>query len=83
MNVKLDDGDGLTIDPVPLEIWLSPEFQNAFLALHSEALGTLQKFPFKILHYLAADQSILVKAKSLKEMMAVLIKYVILVFCAV
>jgi len=60
-----------------------PEFQNAFLALCSEDLGTLQKFPFKTLHYLAADQSILVKAKSLEEIMAILTKYVILIFCAV
>ena len=83
MNVKLDDGDGLTMDPVPSEIRSSLEFQNAFLALRSEALGTLRKFPFKTLRYLAADQSILVKAKSLEEIMAVLTKYVILVFCAV
>lgn len=83
MNVKLDDGDGLTIDPVPSEIRSSLEFQNAFLALRSEALGTLRKFPFRTLRYLAADQNILVKAKSLEEIMAVLTKYVILVCCAV
>ncbi len=83
MNVKFDDGDGLTVDPVPLEIRSSLEFQNAFLALRSEALGTLQKFPFKTLRYLAADQSILVKAKSLEEIMTVLAKYVSLVFCAI
>jgi len=83
MDVKFDDGDGLTVDPVPSEIRSSLEFQNAFLALRSEALGTLQKFPFKTLRYLAADQSILVKAKSLAEIMTVLTKYVSLVFCAV
>jgi hypothetical protein len=83
MDVKFDDGDGLTVDPVPSEIRSSLEFQNAFLALRSEALGMLQKFPFKTLRYLAADQSILVKAKSLAEIMTVLTKYVSLVFCAV
>jgi len=83
MNVKFDDGDGRTVDPVPSEIRSSPEFQNAFLALRSGALGTLRKFPFKTLRYLAADQSILVKAKSLEEIMAVFTKYVILVFCAI
>jgi hypothetical protein len=83
MDVKFDDGVGLTVDPVPSEIRSSLEFQNAFLSLRSEALGTLQKFPFKILRYLAADQSILVKAKSLKEIMTVLAKYVSLVFCAI
>ena len=83
MNIKFDNGDSLTVDPVPSEIRSSLEFQNAFLALHSEALGTLQKFPFKTLCYLAADQSILVKAKSLKEIMAVLAKYVSLVSCTV
>ncbi len=83
MNIKFDDGDGLTVDPVPSEIQSSLEFQNAFLALRSEALGMLQKFPFKTLRYLATNQSILVKAKSLKEIMAVLAKYVSLVSCTV
>jgi hypothetical protein len=77
MDVRLEDGDGLTTDPVPMAIRSSHDFQKAFLALRSETLKTLGSFKAMMLHHLALDQGIQVKGKQYKYLMAVLTKYVI------
>ena len=79
MDTQLQDGDGLTTDPMPSEIQLSPNFQKAFHALCTGTLETLRKFNAGMLHHLAVDQGILVKGRKKKVLMAVLTQYVSLI----
>jgi hypothetical protein len=83
MDVRLEDGNGLTTDPVPPEIRSSYDFQKAFLALRSETLKTLGTFKATTLHHLALDQGIRVKGKQHQYLMALLTKYVIPLVCIV
>jgi hypothetical protein len=83
MDVQLEDGNGLTTDPVPPEIRSSHDFQRAFLALRSETLKTLGGFKATTLHHLALDQGVRVKGRQHEYLMGVLTKYVILLFCIV
>jgi hypothetical protein len=85
MDVEIEDGDGLTTDPISSEIRSSPAFQKAFLALRTGTLETLQSFKAATLYHLATDQGIRVKGRKHEHLMTVLIKYVGLTFrfCAV
>jgi hypothetical protein len=76
MDVKIEDGDGLSSDPISSEIRSSPEFQNAFRILRSGSLECLRRCKAGILRYLAVDQGIPVKGRKYEQLMAVLIKYV-------
>ncbi len=76
MDVEIEDGDGLTTDPVSLEMRLSPNFQKAFLALRTGSLETLRSFKATTLYHLATDQGIRVKGRKYEHLMTVLAKYV-------
>ena len=80
MDVDIEDGDGLTTDPVSLEMRLSPDFQKAFLALRTGTLETLRSFKAGTLYHLATDQGIRVKGRKHERLMTVLTKYVGLIF---
>ena len=82
MDVDIEDGEGLTTDPVSLEMRLSPDFQKAFIALCTGTLKTLQSFKAATLYHLATDQGIRVKGRKHRHLMTVLTKYVGLI-CAV
>ena len=81
MDVKIEDGDGLSSDPIPSEIRSSPEFQNAFRTLRTGTLENLRRYKAGILRYLAVDQGIPVKGRKHEQLMAVLTKYVMPVSC--
>jgi hypothetical protein len=83
MDVKFEDGDGLTSDPVSPEIRSSPQFQNAFLTLRTGTLEKLQAIKATTLYHLAVDCNIRVKGKKHVNLMNVLTKYVILIRCTV
>ena len=76
MDSKIEDGDGLTTDPVPLEIRSSPYFEQAFLALRTKSLEALKTHKTGILRYLAADQSISAKGKTHEQLMTAFARYV-------
>lgn len=76
MDSKIEDGDGLTFDPIPLEIRSSPFFEQAFLALRTRSLETLRSHKTGILRYLATDQSISAKGKTHEQLMAAFTRYV-------
>jgi hypothetical protein len=76
MDSKMGDGDGLTSDPIPVEIRSSPYFEQAFFALRTGSLAELRSFPTKILRYLAADQSIAAKVKTHEQLLAIFTRYV-------
>jgi len=78
MDVKIEDGDGLSSDPISPEIRSSPEFQNAFRTLRTGTLENLRSCKAGILRYLAVDQGIPVKGRKHERLMAVLTKYVML-----
>jgi hypothetical protein len=79
MDVEIEDGDGITTDPVSSEIRSSPDFQNAFLALRTGTLETLRGFKAATLYYLATDQGIRVKGRKHEHLMTVLTKCVSLI----
>ena len=79
MNIEIEDGDGLTTDPVSSEIRSSPNFQKAFIALRTGTLETLRSFKAATLYYLATDQGIRVKGRKREQLMSVLTKYVSLI----
>ena len=76
MDSKIEDGDGLTSDPVPFEIRSSPFFEQAFLDLRTKSLEVLTSHKTGILRYLAADQSISAKGKTHELLMAAFTRYV-------
>lgn len=80
MDAKIEDGDGLASDPVPIDIRSSPYFGKAFLALRTETLETLGCHKTAILRHLAADQSIPTKGKTHEQLMAGFTKYVTFYF---
>jgi hypothetical protein len=83
MDVKFEDGDGLTSDPISSEIRSSPQFQNAFLTLRTGTLEQLRAVKAATLYHLAVDQSIRVKGKKHTHLVNVLTKYVILILCTI
>jgi hypothetical protein len=83
MDIKFEDGNGLTSDPVSPEIRSSPQFQNTFLTLHTRTLEKLQAIKATTLYHLAVDCNIWVKGKKHVNLMNVLTKYVILIRCTV
>jgi hypothetical protein len=78
MDSKIEDGDGLTSDPIPWETRSSPTFEKAFLDLCTRSLEKLRGHQTRILRYLAADQSIALnlKGKSQEQLMASFVRYV-------
>jgi hypothetical protein len=80
MDVEIEDGAGLTTDPVSSEIRSSPDFQKAFLALRTGTLETLRSFKATTLFHLATDQGIRVKGRKREHLVAVLTKYASLIF---
>ena len=41
MDIKIEDGNGLSFDPISMEIRLLPEFQNVFCILCTGSLESL------------------------------------------
>jgi hypothetical protein len=78
MDIKIEDGDGLSSDPILSEIRSSPEFQNTFRTLRTGSLENLRRCKAGILRYLAVDQGIPVKGRKHERLMAVLTKYVMM-----
>jgi hypothetical protein len=76
MDVKIEDGDGLSSDPISSEIRSSANFQHAFRMLRTGSLESLRKIKAGVLRNLAVDQGIPVKGRKHDQLMAMLTKYV-------
>ena len=76
MDIEIEDGNGLTTDPVSSEIRSSPNFQKAFLTLRMGKLETLRSFKAATLYHLATDQGIRVRGRKHEHLMAILTRCV-------
>ncbi|KAN0128846.1 hypothetical protein V8E53_013344 [Lactarius tabidus] len=61
MDIGIEDGNGSTSDPLPSEIRSSPEYQRAFLVLHTGTLEALRKYKASTLCHLARGEGLSAK----------------------
>ena len=76
MDIDIEDGDGGTSNPLASEIRSSPEYQKAFLNLHTGTLEELRQNKAGMLHHLARGKGLVVKGRKYGHLMTILTQLV-------
>ena len=76
MDIDIEDGDGGTSDPLASEIRSSPEYQKAFLDLHTGTLEELGQNKAGMLCHLARGKGLGAKGRKYGHLMMILTQLV-------